>query len=293
MTAAYTRRFLAAVAVSLLLHILAISGAWLHIPEPGPPRPPLEARLVSAPPAPVPPQAQPPELKPRPQPKRLPRRTAPPVPSSAPTVAAATPLALPQEPPSPPAPAAEPAASATPTAKPASEIPSPPTAAATAPVKRLPDKGRITYTLYLGTDKFSVGKTVQSWEMAADTYKLGSISETTGIADLFYSQHLNYLSEGRITAGGLQPDTFLMSRKRRDETEVAKADFNWETGQITLGKSSNRRTEALPAGSQDMVSFLYQMSLAPPAPGHLTLPITNGSDLELYELDVLQGKSVV
>lgn len=293
MTAAYTRRFLAAIAVSLLLHILAISGAWLRIPEPSPPLPPLEARLVSAPPPLAPPQAQPPELKPRPKPRHPPRRSAPPVPSSPPVpmVAVTTPLALPQEPPSP-APAAEPAESATPATKPASEIPAPPATAATAPAKRLPDKGRITYTLYLGTDKFSVGKTVQSWEIAAGSYKLGSISETTGIADLFYSQHLNYLSEGRIAVGGLRPETFLMSRKRRGETEVAKANFNWETGQITLGKISNRRTETLPAGSQDMVSFIYQMSLAPPSPGHLTLPITNGSDLELYELDVLQEENI-
>lgn len=283
MTAANTRCFLAAVAVSLLLHLLAISGALLRIPEPGLPRPPLEARLVSA---------LPPELKPAPKPKRPPRRAASPVASSLPTVAAATPLALPQEPPSPSAPAAVPTEPATPATKPAPEIPPPPTVAATAPEKRLPNTGHITYTLFLGTDKFSVGKTVQSWEIEADTYKLGSISETTGIAGVFYPQHLNYLSEGRIMAGGLRPETFLMSRKRRDEAEVAKADFNWEAGQITLGKISNRRTETLPAASQDMVSFLYQMALAPPPPGPLKLPVTNGSDLEIYELDVLQEENI-
>ncbi len=288
MTAANTRRFLAAVAVSLLLHLLAMSGALLRIPEPRLPLPPLEARLVSVPP----PKARPPELKPVPKPKRPPRPAAPPVSSSLPTVAAATPLALPQEPPSPSAPAAVPAESATPATKPAPGIPTPPAVAATAPAKRLPSKGRITYTLFLGTDKFSVGKTVQSWEIEADTYRLGSISETTGIANVFYPQHLNYLSEGRIMAGGLQPETFLMSRKRRDEAEVAKANFNWEAGQITLGKLSNRRTEALPAGSQDMVSFIYQMSLAPPPPGPLKLPVTNGSDLEIYEFDVLQEENI-
>ena len=150
----------------------------------------------------------------------------------------------------------------------------------------------ISGPLFLGTDKFSVGRTVQSWEIEAGAYKLGSISETTGIADVFYSQHLNYLSEGKITASGLRPDTFLMSRKRRDETEVAKADFNWETGQITLGKVTARRTEALPAASQDMASFMYQLSLAPPSPGRLKLPITNGANLEIYELEVLPEENL-
>ncbi|HSN40432.1 MAG TPA: DUF3108 domain-containing protein [Burkholderiales bacterium] len=171
-------------------------------------------------------------------------------------------------------------------------IETPPAPAATAPASSLPGKGRITYTLFLGTDKFSVGRTVQSWEIEAGAYKLGSISETTGIADVFYSQHLNYLSEGKITASGLRPDTFLMSRKRRDETEVAKADFNWETGQITLGKVTARRTEALPAASQDMASFMYQLSLAPPSPGRLKLPITNGANLEIYELEVLPEENL-
>jgi len=280
-TAAYTRRFLAAVAVSLLLHVLAISGAWLRIPVPGPLPPPLEARLASAPPPVIKPAAQPP--KPQPRPQRAAPRRGPPSAPAVPTVVAATPLALP---PPLPAPAAEPAEPAPPAAN-SPEIP--PAASA---VKSLPNKGRITYTLFLGTDKFSVGKTVQSWKIEAGTYQLGSVSETTGIADLFYSQHLNYLSEGTLTADGLRPETFLMSRKRRGETTAAKADFNWEAGQITLGKVPNRRTETLPAGSQDMVSFIYQLSLAPPAPGRVRLPITNGSDLEIYELDVLDEENI-
>jgi len=279
------RRLLAAVVVSLLLHILALYGAWFRVPEPLSVPPPLEARLVSAPP----PAAKPAAVRPKPprRPRPAPRRSAPP-PIPVATVAAATPLALP---PQPPEPGPEPAESAAPV-KPAPETSPAPPAPAAAPAKSLPRKGRITYTLFLGTDKFSVGKTVQSWEIDAGTYKLGSISETTGIADLFASQHLNYLSEGRITAGGLQPATFLMSRKRRGETEVAKANFNWDSGQITLGKVENRRTEALPAGSQDMMSFIYQLALAPPPPGRVRLLITNGSNLETYELDVLQEESI-
>jgi hypothetical protein len=281
------RRLLAAVVVSLLLHVLALSGARFNVTEPLPARPPLEARLVSAPPPAAKPVAAPP--KPRARPKPALRRSAPPRLQVA-TVATATPLALPS-PPQSPEPGPEPAEPAAPV-KPAPETPPAPQVPAAAPARNLPGKGRITYTLFLGTDKFSVGKTVQSWDIEGDTYKLGSISETTGIADLFYSQHLNYLSEGRITAAGLRPETFLMSRKRRGETEVAKANFNWAGGQITLGRVQNRRTEALPAGSQDMMSFIYQLALAPPPPGRVRLPITNGADLETYELDVLKEESI-
>jgi hypothetical protein len=293
MTAVHMRRLLAAVVVSLLLHVLVLSGAWFRTPEPLPAPPPLEARLVSAPPPAAEPAALPPKPPHRRRPKAAPRRrTPPPLPVA--TVAAATPLAVPAQP-QPPNPGPEPAETAAPaiTAPETPPVtPSAPPAPTAAPASRLPRKGRITYTLYLGTDRFSVGKTVQSWEIEGGTYKLGSVSETTGIANLFSSQNLNYLSEGRINVGGLQPQAFLMSRKRRGETEVAKAIFDWASAQITLGKVQNRRTVVLPAGSQDMVSFIYQLAFAQPAPGRLRLPITNGSNLDMYELDVLQEENI-
>ena len=277
MIAASTRRWITAVALSLLLHILVLSGAWLDIPQPSPVVPPLEARLVSAPP----PATPPPEPQRKPVPA-APRRTAPPLPV-VPATTAATPFALP--PPAAPAPLAE---SAEPVAVLAPPAPAAPAAQpAAAPPRSLPKKGRITYTLFLGNDRFSVGKTIQSWEIEDGAYKLGSVSETTGIADLFASQHLNYLSEGKITASGLRPETFLMSRKRRGEIESAKATFDWDKEQITLGRAPLQRTDKLPAGSQDMVSFIYQLSLAPPSPGRIRLPITNGANLEIHELEVL------
>lgn len=276
MIAASTRRWVTAVVLSLLLHILALSGAWLDIPQPIPVAPPLEARLVSAPPPP-----------PEPQRKPAPRRTAPPLPV-VPATTAATPFALP--PPAAPAPLTESAEPAAALAQPAPAAPAAQPAAAQP--RSLPKKGRITYTLFLGNDRFSVGKTIQSWEIEAGAYKLGSVSETTGIADLFASQHLNSLSEGRITASGLRPETFLMSRKRHGETEAAKAAFDWDKEQITLGRAPLQRTDKLPAGSQDMVSFIYQLSLAPPSPGRIRLPITNGASLEIYELEVLPEENI-
>lgn len=279
-------RFLAAIAVSLLLHILALSGAWLHIPASDPAPRPLEARLLSPPPAPA--TAALPQLPKPPAPaKRIaPRRAMPPAPS---TVAAAPPVFPPQ--PEPVATDAGTPESALP-AEPQIETPIAAATPAPAPVRNLPSKGRITYTLFLGTDRFSVGKAVQSWEVEGDDYKLGSMAETTGIADLFRSQRLNYLSEGKITAHGLRPQTFLMSRTRRGRTEAARAEFDWSAAKIMLGKTPDQRALALPANSQDFISFMYQFSLAPPAPGRIRVSITNGSRLETYELDVLEHENI-
>src|SRR5262249_39560284 len=98
------------------------------------------------------------------------------------------------------------------------------------PVRSLPKKGHITYTLTYGGDRFSVGKAVQSWEVRPEGYRLASDAETTGIVDFFRPQRVRYLSQGKITRQGLGPASFLVSRTRRGQTEAAEALFNWDAG---------------------------------------------------------------
>ncbi|MBI4195202.1 MAG: DUF3108 domain-containing protein [Betaproteobacteria bacterium] len=271
---------------SLLLHIAMISGAWLRVPEKSPEPPPLQARLERRAPVPPPPRVAdkpPPRVRPA-----LPR--AAPEPPRIPTIAAPAPIVIPE--PEPSLPAEEPAAAAPQADEAAPQAASLPAAPEAAPSSALPRRGRIVYTVYLGTDQFTVGRTVQTWQLDGAAYRLGSVSETTGIADLFRAQRLVYLSAGRITPRGLQPESFLMSRTRRGQTEEARARFDWDAGTIAIGKPPAQRTAELPAASQDIVSFMYQLALAPPAPGRIRLPITNGSRFETYDLDVLEEEEI-
>ncbi len=286
-----THRLLLALLVSLLLHVALISGAWLSVPVQSPVPPPLEARLATAPPPAAIEQPAPPR-KPRPV---APRRATPAVPPL-PVVTAATPLALPPEPadtgPEPAEPFEPAPPSVEPTPEPAVEPAPPAPATAPPPVRSLPRKGRITYALYFGTDKFNVGKAIQSWEVDSDVYMLASEAETTGIVDFFRPQRLRYLSQGKLTAQGLRPEKFLTSRTRRGRTEAAQARFDWGAGSLTFGNARNPRSVALPAGSQDVMSFIYQMSLVPPQPGRFRVPVTNGSRFETYDVEVLNEETI-
>lgn len=289
MTTGNSARFLVAAFVSLALHAVMFSGTWLHMPEPTPVPPPLDVSLSRLEPAPPPPV-----MTPAPPPKTMPRRRSRPRPKvAAAPVVPATPampsLGAPEWPeaadeaavvqePEPVAPIAE--------ALPAPQPPEP------APVKTLPKKGRIAYTMYFGADRFTVGKTVQSWEVHSDVYKMGSVSETTGIVELFGAQRHIYLSEGRLTPRGLQPEKFFMSRTRRGRTEAAQARFDWETGTLSLGKVRDQHSAALAPAAQDIVSFMYQLGLSPPAPGRIRLPVTNGSSFKIYDLDVLDEEKI-
>jgi len=268
--------------LSIAFHALVFSGNWLPLP-----RESAEPRLLEARFAPLP------ELKPappRPQ-VRAPRRAAP---ASAPegaAVATAGPLVLPEP---------------VPDAAPAEEVaeepaaPEPPqqlalaaetsvAAAETsvaAAAHSLPRRGRISFTLFYGEDRTFVGTAVQSWEAGTHSYLIASEAETGGLVELFRPQRLRYLSQGRITPQGLRPESFVASRTRRGRNEAAQARFDWDAGNLSYGATSESKSAALPAGTQDFVSFIFQFVLVPPSPGVYRVPITTGTRFEVYDIVV-------
>jgi hypothetical protein len=290
-TSRTSTRFALAALASLLLHAALMSGGWLRPPRMNADsRTPLEARLVPLAPAPPPAEvrATPPRAQARRERVHPPRRA----PRAPPQPVLATPAPSTYGMPAPsgaettdslsePAPASP---AEVPIDAPASIAPAEPPA--DTPLRKLPRKGRITYTMYYGDDQFTVGKTVQTWEVDQDGYKLGSVSETTGIVELFSARRYIYLSEGRFTAHGLKPERFFMSRTRRGRVEAAQALFDWDAGRLTLGKAAGQHAAPLLPDAQDIVSFMYQLALSPPEPGRMQLPITNGSRFETYEIVV-------
>jgi hypothetical protein len=272
-------------ALSMIAHLLVIYGVPIQLPRHATEPPPLEARLQPA--APLPPL---PPITPRPAPRRAaPKPAAKPI-AAAPQVAAAptstapevaaAPIFAPEPQSMPETAAAEPPPAEPPVVETSKTAPKP------APVvaRRLPRKGVITYALYYGNDKFNVGRTLQTWVITDDRYRLTSVSETTGLASLFSRQSLEYVSTGTLTASGLRPDFFGTERLRAGKTEAAAAQFDWNALTITYGVPPS--STALPANAQDLVSFMYQLGLVPLTPGRVELPITNGWKLERYVLEI-------
>ncbi len=287
-------RFRIALAASVVLHAVLLAGL------PGLPRDPpaantlLEARLEPAP-APVPPPEPPPAA-----PKVVPLEpAAKPAPARQPvtTTQAPGPVAVEQGVPEPPAATAaatpdpapstrEPPAAAPPDPPPVAEAPRPePPQPPSPPARRLPRRLAITYDLYMGTDRFSIGRTLQQWEADDGRYKLSSRSETTGMAGLFRPYQLGYSSEGVLLANGLQPERFAVRRGRSGEQQL-EARFDWRAMTLALGQPGAPRQVPLTAGTLDLVSFVFQLALTELAPGRLRLQITNGSKVDNYELEV-------
>jgi hypothetical protein len=282
------------VCASLALHVIALSEipALTELVAPAPT--PLTAELVASEPPPPPAPPQPPKVSPPPrkaparvvqrqQPMVEPVRTTEPVPEATP-VAVAEPQTEPEEPSQVadaepgPKPETDPE---TPQAEPA-PTPAPANAEAESDV---PVTGTISYTAYLGSDGLNIGRTVQTWQFSKDSYRLTSFSETTGLIGLFRPYQLSYVSEGRVDASGLRPESFSVRRGRGGERQYS-ARFDWTAKQLTVGPENARRTIALPNGTLDLLSFIYQLARTPLKPGRVELNITNGNKLDRYALDI-------
>lgn len=270
------RRLLAAAAISIAAHAALLAGSWLLPPETPPELPPLTARLE-----PLPPKPQAAATPVRQTPRRI--ASAAPAVAAVPTTSdsAATGIAEPAAP--PPAQAPVVTASAEPTALRMPETPALPS---------FPRKGQIVYQLTMGPDQTPVGRTVQTWEFDDTRYRLGSQSESTGLIEMFRPHRYNYLSQGSLSDQGLRPERFIASVKRGSRTEESIAVFDWAEHKVKLGRLPQQTTVELPADSQDVVSFMYQLALTPPAPGRIRFPFTRGSRLEMVSFDVMPAETI-
>ena len=268
--------FALALVASALIHAAALMGPGWALPELGEAdaAPAIDAVLAR-------PAARIEEVaaaKPAPKPvvvKPRPRR-----------MAAATPVATGE----PAATSASPASSASPVetppvaAPPAPDVvPADPAPPPVVPIA-LPGKGRVRYVITRGEGGFVVGQSVHTWEHDGQTYKLQSVTETTGIAAIFKPARVVQSSQGEVTAEGLKPREFRHERVGGLDT----ASFDWARRVVAYAG----REEGLAAGTQDMLSMYYQVVLLAPKSGALDMPIATGRKLESFRIETV-GEEVV
>lgn len=250
--------------LSLAAHLALLLGPHFSLPLSLAPAPVLEARLSPPPPArlatPEPPRA----AKPKPGPvKKLP----------APTVEAA------------PAPEVQPhaAASSAETPPPAIE-PEPPAPEPPA----MPQRVTTRFTLFKGLNGMRVGRAEQVWTLDGERYTIFSVAEATGLFSLFASGKFIQESRGEITPAGLKPSDYRVERGKGGAGKTDTAQFDWNAMTLTLASGGGKQTLKLPEGTQDLLSFMYQLAFAPPQGSVVKLPVTNGRKLDSYAYWVVE-----
>ena len=149
-------------------------------------------------------------------------------------------------------------------------------------VPRLPSRGVIHYRVDRGDSNFQVGVSRNEWEMIDGRYRLRSVVETTGLVWLFKAYRIEMESQGSITAEGLRPDSFALSRNGQASKE--KAFFDWEAMKVRIGSLPD---QALAPGTQDLLSFNYQLGYLPNLAAGGDLMIATGRKYGIYHLEVL------
>lgn len=139
------------------------------------------------------------------------------------------------------------------------------------------------------------GQTVLGWmvyrfERDGEHYRIRTVIDAIGVASFFIKGRYLQRSEGRLTAGGFQPETFMVRRGRRERVE--RAHFDWQALRATLTDEKGSREVVLQAGAQDQLSALHQIAFlmesgAPPA-----LQVTNGRHIETARIEVAGRETV-
>ncbi len=256
------KRFIVALGLSILAHLALTFSPAIPLPEYRP-SPVLEATLKTLPP---PVAVKAPKSRPRPATRKQPATSQE---SSSPPGTVATPQAPPPEPAlDGPAPAL-------------AQQPAPPEVEQEPPIL-LPELAEISYTIYKGRDGFAVGRAEHTWKRDGKRYTITQVAEASGIFSLIASGRHVQISQGEVTPAGLRPVSYWVQRgQSADKTDSAQ--FDWQSMRLTFGSGGDTRSVKLPAGTQDLLSFLYQLAFDPPQQsGSTQLYITNGRKLDNY-----------
>ncbi|WP_028535188.1 DUF3108 domain-containing protein [Paludibacterium yongneupense] len=157
------------------------------------------------------------------------------------------------------APLAEAAATAgaTSASAPASDATDDAAPASIAHLKHFPNSARLRYWVN------NVGIATLDWEREGKRYSLETVANIAWFS-------IRYRSEGSLGRGGLKPDSFTAMR---NGNTTGLARFSWPEKTLSLGDND---TSPLHAGTQDMLSIIYQVALLGAEGDASELHITNG-----------------
>nr|MBP8814685.1 DUF3108 domain-containing protein [Laribacter sp.] len=147
--------------------------------------------------------------------------------------------------------------------------------------RQFPPAARLTYEVYYGA--LLAGLAEFDWQQDNGRYRL-----EVRLRPVF-GKRLGYLSEGRITAGGLTPDRFE-ARKGGELRE--QAEFDYQAGILRYGRDLPLQETALQAGAQDIVSVAFQIALRGAAAFAEPVQVTTGKKVYRYPLEAV-GESPI
>lgn len=145
-----------------------------------------------------------------------------------------------------------------------------------------------TYDVYKGS--FKIARIEESYTRDKDRYTLTSTTRAVGWLAIFNPGKILISSSGLVGAQGLQPERFSDQREH-NESKNRRAEFDWDAKQLTQTQQARSTSVALPEGTQDRLSAMYQfIFLTLQAGTTLDFTMTNGSKLNNYHYAITRGE---
>lgn len=123
-----------------------------------------------------------------------------------------------------------------------------------------------------------------------DRYSLRSEMEAVGLASIAFAGKRIETSIGKIMEQGLKPEAYRVEvTGKPDKLQVA--NFDWDNNKLTLKTAKSETVEELLEGTQDFLSFMYQFMFVPPLE-RMAWPLTNGKMLRVYHYQFISEEVI-
>lgn len=136
-----------------------------------------------------------------------------------------------------------------------------------------------------------VADVTERYEANGNSYSIVSDSKAVGLLALAQRGAVTAVSRGELTHAGLQPMYF--DARRGSDARRVMADFDWKAALLKMQHDGRTDTAALPPGTQDRLSIMYQFMHAPPAKERtLEFHMTNGRKIDRYRYAVMPDVTI-
>ena len=184
-----------------------------------------------------------------------------------------------------PASVAPSAPAATPSEK-SDKLPAP-SAPPASDISGLPKKLLLQYRIYLGEGGIDIGHASYAWIQDDNRYTLASIAQADGLLSLFQSGQITQISTGHIDNKHLLPDDFEIQRGNGAPDTTTRIHINHDTQLATVTRHGHTSTETAPDGAQDILSIIFELALRAPFANTITLPVSSGKAFKPYHAAIV------
>ncbi|MBL8522659.1 MAG: DUF3108 domain-containing protein [Betaproteobacteria bacterium] len=142
-----------------------------------------------------------------------------------------------------------------------------------------PSEITATYRIHKGG--VAIGTVEEKFIRSGDSYRVSSDTRATGALSLFMRDRITVTAEGKVGEAGLMPTQYQFRRQNNADKNIS-AQFDWKVGQIISEHDQKTEKFALPRGTIDRISAMYQFMFVEPRTDTLTAWVSGGKRAEEY-----------